>query len=217
MIANGMTPDSTLDVGYSAFSYEDPWNLPSNAHPITLRRSTDGGRPRLQTEVVAYFDDSRLFILFRGDDDRIQATYRERDDPLYKEDVVELFLAPNHLGEYFELEVNPIGTIFDARIESPDGSRRTMRAEIGWECRGFWTALRRDYGEEGRSSFATVLAIPFGALGRARPQAGEPWRANFFRIDRSTEGDEFSAWQPTLRNPADFHVPAAFGELRFRL
>jgi hypothetical protein len=60
-----------------------------------------------------------------------------------------------------------------------------------------------------------VIRLPFDSLGW-RPTAGDEWRGNFFRIDRSARhGDEFSAWQPTLKAPADFHVAAAFGALRF--
>ena len=45
---------------------------------------------------------------------------------------------------------------------------------------------------------------------------GKPVRANFFRVDRSeTHGDEYSAWNPTMKDPADFHVVAAFGKLEF--
>jgi alpha-galactosidase len=63
----------------------------------------------------------------------------------------------------------------------------------------------------------TVIRVPFASIERSKAADGEVWRANFFRIDRSaTHGDEFSAWQPTMRNPPDFHVPAAFGELRFQ-
>jgi hypothetical protein len=65
-------------------------------------------------------------------------------------------------------------------------------------------------------SIDTIVRIPFSSVGRATPGDGETWRGNFFRIDRHPDhGDEFSAWQPTLKNPADFHVAAAFGALRF--
>jgi hypothetical protein len=65
-------------------------------------------------------------------------------------------------------------------------------------------------------SVDTVIRIPFAGLGRATPVAGETLRANLFRIDRHPEhGDEYSAWQPTRKDPADFHVAAAFGTLRF--
>ena len=52
---------------------------------------------------------------------------------------------------------------------------------------------------------------PFAALKKS-----DEWRANFFRIDRSAaHGDDFSAWQPTMKTPPDFHVTEAFGVLRF--
>ena len=44
------------------------------------------------------------------------------------------------------------------------------------------------------------------------------WRANFYRVDRgapSGAGDEFSAWSPILKQPADFHETERFGVLRF--
>ena len=48
------------------------------------------------------------------------------DEPIWKEDVFEVFVAPQGLTPYFEIEVNPLGTTFDARIDSPDGERATM-------------------------------------------------------------------------------------------
>lgn len=211
-----MPDPSVLEVTRHQFSFEDPWRIPPQVRPARLRRSVDGAATRLPTTAAAYYDDSNLYVIFRGHDDFIRARYRERDEPLYEEDVLEVFLAPAEPRVYYELEVSPIGTLFDARIESPHGDRKTMRADHGWDCRGLWTALWRDHGDHGSSTFATVLAIPFAALGRQTPAPGESWRANFFRIDRGRDADEFSAWQPTLKNPADFHVPAAFGELRFK-
>ncbi len=155
------------------------------------------------------WDDEALTLVFSGEDDHVVATHRAHDAPLYQEDVVEAFLAPAG-GEYFELEVNPLGAIFDARIVSPDGVRATMQTELAWTCAGLFAAVRRI-----DDTFDTVMRIPFASLARAVPEDGEEWRANFFRIDRHPDGDEFSAWNPTMKSPADFHVVAAFGVLRF--
>ena len=38
---------------------------------------------------------------------------------------------------YYEFEVNPLGALFDARVESPDGRRDTMRVDVSWNCPGF--------------------------------------------------------------------------------
>ena len=210
-----MSPD-TLEVPRAEFSTEDPWAFPPSCAPVRMRRATDGSTPRLATSVAAYRGDLFLTILYSSADDHVVATHLEHDAPLYEEDVVEAFLAPNSAQEYFELEVSPRGTTFDARIESPDGVRATMRADRAWTCDGLFAAVRKVVESDGTMSIDTVLRIPFASLDVPPPRAGDTWRANFFRIDRHPRrGDEFSAWQPTLRTPPDFHVVAAFGTLRF--
>ena len=110
----------------------------------------------------------------------------------------------------------------DARIEDRP-ARTHFQLEVplhvlgrDWTCYGLIAPVRRVTESNGASTVDTLLRIPFASLDRATPRDGEIWRANFFRIDRHTaHGDEFSAWQPTLKTPADFHVPAAFGALRF--
>lgn len=210
-----MTPE-TLVVRRAAFDMEEPWSAPNGCAPVRLRRAIDGAPPRLTTTITAWFDDRCLSVLFSCADDRVQATLLEHDAPLYEEDVVELFLAPETPLRYFELEVSPRGTLFDARIESPDGDRRTMRVDRGWTCEGLFAAVRATSEGNGVTTIDTIVRVPFAALERATPSAGESWKANFYRIDRHPEaGDEYSAWQPTMQKPANFHVPAAFGTLRF--
>jgi hypothetical protein len=111
---------------------------------------------------------------------------------------------------YFEFEISPLGTLFDARIENPDSRRDTMRADISWDCPGLrWAGGKRDQAEDWWAELAIPLPalVPAGELPRA-------WRANFYRIERP-RGDEaeFSCWSPTLTSPADFHQPARFGRL----
>jgi hypothetical protein len=205
-----------LVVPFAQFTIEEPWNVPEVCAPVKLRRATEAGPVRQRTTAAVYFDDAMLTIVFAAIDDRVVATHLQHDASLWEEDVVEVFLSPSQLTEYFELEVNPLGTTFDARIESPDGVRATMKPDLGWTCDGLFACVRRDVGRIPVATLDVVLRIPFASLGRQTPRNGETWRANLFRIDRHpTFGDEFLAWIPTMRSPADFHVPAAFGTLRF--
>lgn len=211
-----MTPE-TLVVPRAPFDMEEPWTLPAPCTPIRLRSALDGAPPRLATSVAAWWDDDCLSVLFSAADDFVVATHLQHDAPLYDEDVVEVFVAPATLASYFEFEVNPLGTLFDALIESPDGVRETMRADRSWTCAGLTAILRTTFEADGMRTVDTLLRVPFASLGLATPSAGDRWRANFFRIDRHPRrGDEFTAWHPTLRVPADFHVAAAFGTLEFR-
>ena len=214
MISSTMT--ETLLVPRAPFDMEEPWATPRECSPVRLRRATDAGAPRLATTVAVYHDAELVTFLFSSTDDHIRATYHTHDEPLYEQDVVEVFLAPETLTRYYEIEVSPNGTVFDATIDSPDGIRETMHADRAWTCQGLFVAVRKVIESSGAMSIDTTIRIPFSSLGRPTPTPGETWRANFFRIDRHPEqGDEFSAWQPTLKTPADFHIAASVGTLQF--
>jgi cellulose/xylan binding protein with CBM9 domain len=207
----------TLVVARGEFSIEDPWAIPPPSNPIRLRRATDGNAPRLSTTVAAYYDDDHLNIVFSAADDHIVATFLRHDEPVYDQDVVEVFLAPDTDEMYYEIDVSPIATVFDARITSPDGIRKTMRADPTWKCDGLLTAVRKVIESDGTISLDIVMRIPFPSLGRQTPLQNEIWRANFFRIDRHPAcGDEYSAWRPSMRSPADFHVVSTFGSISFQ-
>jgi hypothetical protein len=211
-----MTPETVVAIRAS-FDMEEPWSAPRGCSPVRLRRATDGAPPRLATSVAVWFDGEALHVLFSCADDRVEATHTRHDAPLYEEDVVEIFVAPERLERYYELEVSPRGTLFDASVDSPDLDRATMHVDRAWTCEGLMAAVRSITEGDGSTTTDTIVRVPFASLGRSEPGDGETWRINFFRIDRHPErGDEYSAWQPTMKNPADFHVPAAFGTVRFQ-
>lgn len=200
-----------LVVPQAEFLIEDPWSVPRACSPVRLRRATDGAAPRLPTSVAAHRDREFLTFVFCGDDAGVVATHLVHDAPLYQEDVVEVFLSPADPTVYYEIEVNPLGTLFDARITSPNGVRAAMRTELEWTCADVFAAVRRT-----PRTLDVLLRVPFAALGVAAPEAGDVWRGNIFRIDRDRDGgDEYTAWRPTLKTPADFHITAAFGDLTF--
>jgi alpha-galactosidase len=62
--------------------------------------------------------------------------------------------------------------------------------------------------------WAAELAIPIKALTpNFDPKA--VWRANFYRIEGTKEPRTYMAWQATGTPQPNFHVPSAFGSLRF--
>jgi hypothetical protein len=205
-----------LQIVRGTFSMEDPWALPPSCAIVRLRRSTDASAPRLATTVCPWYDSEYLNVVFSAADDYILATMTDRDAPIYNEDVVEVFVAPERRDTYFEIEVSPRGTLLDARIDSPDGVRSSMKVDFDWKCEGLLSAVRKVTEGDGSMTVDTLIRIPFRALGVPEAPAGGTWLGNFFRIDRHpTVGDEYSSWRPTMQDPPDFHVPAAFGSLKF--
>ncbi len=175
-----------------------------------LVRVDGSGAPEQATAVRLAWDDGALHVRFDCADRDAWGTHERRDDPLYEEEAVEIFLAA---GEeiprvYYEFEVSPRGVLFDACVHNPHSRRSDMRTEVEWDCPGIrWQAGR---GTE-REDWWAVLSIPWAPVGGP----ASVWRANFYRIERPRDGapPEFSAWSPTLTTPADFHKPARFGVL----
>jgi hypothetical protein len=165
------------------------------------------------TAVRLQASQTHLYIRFDCHDEDIWWTLTQRDDPLYDEEVVELFIAPGAENpvEYYEFEINPAGALFDARIHNPSGMNdAAMLIDERWDCDGIvWQASI----DAAVALWSVELAIPWRSLcpDGALPQI---WRANFYRIERPRgRAPEFSAWSPPLISPPDFHRPLCFGRL----
>jgi hypothetical protein len=190
--------------------------------PVELRDAATGETPRFRTAVRVGVREGALLVRFDGRDDEVVATLRRRDEPLWTEDVFEVFVTPFDPPKlYFEFEINPLGALFDARVTSPDLVRQTMSVDVAWNLSGLRGRSRVRPGR-----WSALLTIPLALLvelplppGEGRGE-GEPsrrefprsWRANFYRVDRGVK-DEFTAWSPTRRVPPDFHEARRFGRL----
>jgi hypothetical protein len=175
-------------------------------------RADGSGPARQQTVTRVCFDAQALYVRFDCDDRDIWGTYTDRDDPIYDQEVVELFIGPGSAtpSRYFEFEVSPNSTLLDAAIFNPTSRRADLKLDLSWNCPGLtWEAGR----DERAGRWWAILIIPWMGL---VPDGDLPatWRANFYRIERPRDEEpEFSCWSPTMTEPADFHKPAFFGTL----
>lgn len=188
---------------------------PGRPLALELVRAVDGRRPRRATTVELEASSELLVVRFDAESPDPWATIRERDGRLWEEEVVELFVAPGAgtPRRYFEIEINPLGTLFEAVVDSPAGDRRGMTVDRSWNCAGLAAAVEID--REARR-WRTRLELPWRALA-ADGAAPQVLRMNLFRVERPRDGapPEHSAWSPTFVDPADFHRPARFGVVRF--
>ncbi|MFD0672390.1 carbohydrate-binding family 9-like protein [Cohnella sp. GCM10027633] len=194
---------------YRCVYAEDAERLPwARIEPIGLADTVTGAAPRLATKVKACWTDRALHIRFDCEDDHVVSTMGRRDDPLYEEDVVEVFLDETGEGRtYLEFEVSPANVLFDAEVTYyAEGS---IRADTDWDAVGIETSA----GASGAGARFAELRIPFENFRRA-PSGGTAWRWNAYRIDEDRSGvRQYSAWSPTGK--VNFHMPGKFGELLF--
>jgi len=196
------------DVGPAGFPEADAWDP---AQPIRFAADWQGKNedPARETEVLVLW--STRFLHFRFSCRfRTLTTFADSDpngrrDKLWDRDVAEVFLQidPSQARRYWEFEISPNGMWIDLDI-FPGGKRNLdsgMRSRVVLDEPGkIWTA---------------ELAVPMTALTDSFDPAVE-WRANFFRIEGAAEPRYYSAWRSTHTPEPNFHVPEAFGTLRFQ-
>jgi hypothetical protein len=183
---------------------------------VVLRGSFDGRPVALRTEARLVYDDTNLYVSFDAEDPDVWGTLLKRDDPIYNEEVVEVFLDANADGKtYNELQVSPHNVIFDAYFPA-----RRQGMDTGWDS-GMKTAVKVrgtiDNPSDRDERWTAELQIPFARLAEVPnvpPKKGDRWRFNLYRLEHlgrsSVEGQSFS---PTF--VGDFHALPRFGWLIF--
>jgi hypothetical protein len=180
----------------------------SAAPAIALVANIDGAPSPLATEARMLYDAQYLYVAFRAADEEIWAAMKERDEHLWEEEVVEIFVQPNPAhSSYIEIEVNPLGTVLDIFLLD-------IRKPLPYRS---WNSKRLRWAAQTAAKEWTVeIALPFEdcvSAKRLPPQPGDRWRVNLYRIEHKPRRLGL-AWSPTLKN--DFHVPSRFGEIVFQ-
>ena len=175
----------------------------------------DGSRSQHKTEARVLYDDHFIYFSFRSVDKNIWATFKRRDEHLWLEEVVEVFVqADPRLPNYIELEVNPLGTMLDIYlldVRKPLHYESWNSEKLQWGVQVVGTVD----GKYGDREWTCEIALPIEDVVTAPhrpPQPGDRWRMNLYRVERSPEPAEL-AWSPTLQD--DFHILSRFGELVF--
>jgi len=184
------------------------------------------GPPPYETRFRALWSTSGLLLRFDVDDPSPWHTMSRRDEHLWEEEVVEIFLDPGRSGrDYYELEISPANVVCDVRMASPSPHKEM---DLSWDLEGLATRAIVHRDGAGRTNGWTATALlPWSGLRRlpsARnvavpPKTGDRWRFNLFRVERPggpaapEKGAVEEAWSPT--GEPSFHVPAAFRDLVF--
>ena len=203
IVASFVAGEVSLDAGHPAIEWQ-------TARAIVFCADWQGKNPDplRETKVQVLWSSQTLYLRFEC---RYRGLYLFEDsdsngrrDHLWDRDVAEAFLQPDPAQEhnYREFEVSPNGMWIDLDI-FPGGS-----ADLK-------SGMKRSvFSDEKANTWTAELAIPLKGL-TPNFDPNKVWRANFYRVEGMKEPRTYLAWQPTGTPQPNFHVPAAFGKLRF--
>jgi len=223
--------DGQLDSAWADHPWSDPFldiEGPARAEPSQ------------RTRVKMGWDDRALYILAELEETDLWATLTEHDAIVFHDNDFEVFVDPDaDTREYYEIEVNAIGTVFDLFLPRP--YRAEGKADHSWTAEGMELAISldgtlndpRDRDRAWRVEMAlpwTLFAPPKGhepVLQSASrpPRVGDAWRINFSRVQWALErtasgyakvpGRPEDNWTWTPQWTIDMHLPQWWGVVKF--
>ncbi len=195
--------------------------------------------PRFRTRAKMLWDDTFFYLAFDLEETDIWGTLTDRDAVVYNDNDVEVFIDPDgDTHDYYEIEVNPLGTVFDLMLLQPyrDGGPSI----IAWDATGSRMGITHrgtlNHPGDRDEGWTVEMGIPWRILreaapGRRPPRAGEQWRVNLSRVEwpcevkngnytkridqatgRPVPSDNW-VWSP--QGVIDIHLPERWGFVQF--
>jgi hypothetical protein len=167
--------------------------------------------------VKACYSDEYIYVKFLVYEKRVRATYLNVGDPVYKDSCVEFFinLFPKETEEYFNIELNAIGTIkMGYGIKR---NRKYLTASDLSDMKVITSIKQPVTGFHGSDYWKLYCAIPIKVLEKISKKIFNCDDAigNFYKCGDETEFKHYGMWN-LIDNPIpDFHIPEYFGKIIF--
>lgn len=214
--------------------YGGEWDkAPWSGEFLDIRGDEYPVKPKYPTRMKMMWDDKNLYIAAELIEPHIWGTLRQRDTVIYYDNDFEVFIDPDgDTHNYFEFEINALGTEWDLMMTKPYRAGGTFIN--GFDMAGLKTKVKH-YGtindpNDTDEKWVVEMAIPFKALVNHAIEAGQYWRLNFSRVEwqqveiknnsyAKVEGkngfghEDNWVWAPT--GVVDIHMPEYWGFVQF--
>jgi hypothetical protein len=204
-------PRATGPITIDGVASEPAWAAAATSPELaTAEGSTD---PVGKAIARLTWDDDFLYAFVSITDSDVWSEYRNHDEPLWKQDCVELFIdADGNRRGYVELQVNPNNATFDSWF----ATTRAQPGDVSWDSGMLTTVKLRGTTAPGDTDqgWDVEIAIPWQAVRgrdeamavRLPPHVGDRWRMNLVRVDVRTGDKNPSASSWNRITSADFHA-----------
>ena len=172
---------------------------------------------RPEVVVKACYYKEYIYVKFLVYEKKVRATYLNLGDPIYKDSCVEFFinLFPTEKKEYFNIELNAIGT-----IKMGYGIKRNRKYLTVSELNDLKviTSIKKPVsGLHGSDHWKLYCAIPIKVFEKVynRKFKGYDAIGNFYKCGDETEFKHYGMWNLIDNPKPDFHLPKYFGKIIF--
>ena len=160
-----------------------------------------------RTSFVLLSSDMHLYFKITAEDENPRSTMTGYNQPLYNEEVVELFISWDGRHErYYEYEANHLGAVFSAYIDhSAAGNKINFISAQNNPTETYVSTNSGGFVVSGRVQMPLGDAPPNGKI-------ADGAIFNVYRIKRTDNGDMMlAAFSPTGKD--NFHMPEKFAKI----
>lgn len=173
-------------------------------------------RPQVGFRIARH--QNEIWLKFYVDEENVLARFVEPNSPTHKDSCVEFFIDPLQNGNYYNFEVNCIGTVHLAYGSGRHGRKFVDPGLIADKIRVKSTLGHRPFGEKGGGhTWEMTLIIPadvFVFSGSVQLK-NLTCKANFYKCGDDTPKKHYLSWNRISTKRPDFHRPEYFGTLVF--
>lgn len=171
--------------------------------------------PRVSVQIA--YNENELFLRYQVEEQTVKAVVTEPNGRVWTDSCVEFFLSPASNDEFYNLEVNCIGTpLLGFRKKGLYASHAT--AEKIAMIRRMSSLGDTPFPEiKSETQWQITLAIAWETFfnHELKPVKGKKMRGNFYKCGDDLSVPHFVSWTKINTPEPSFHVPEYFGGLEF--
>lgn len=171
--------------------------------------------PKVEAKICC--SDKDMFVYFNAYEKEITTKYTKINDPVYKDSCVEFFinLFPNKTNEYFNFEVNAIGTMYIGF--GAIGNRKILSEDEVNKIQISSTITNPVVGTYGKSNWEIYYKIPISIFEKYYELKfkADSAKGNLYKCGDETQFEHYGVWNKVVSEKPNFHLPNYFGNLVF--
>ena len=198
---------------------EGAWKDAENLSIAVVRPESSVHHPIVNARML--YDDKGIYLRFEVQDRYVLARHTNYQDGVCTDSCVEFFIQPKGRKDYYNFEMNAIGTLLLYNVVDPTRGDNGFKeySKVPFEKisgMSIATTLHGVIDPEITEPVDWALAtfIPFSIFDLdEKVKSGDVWRGNLYKCaDKSSHNHWISAFPLTVLN---YHIPECFQEIAF--
>lgn len=172
-------------------------------------------RPEVTVQIA--YNENELFLQYHVNEQSVKAATTKSNGRVWTDSCVEFFLSPEGNDDYYNLEMNCIGTALLGFRKKGEGAVHATDEQIS-TIRRISSLGDLPFPEKKKLTEWTItIAVPWEVFFKhnLKPVSGRKMRGNFYKCGDELSVPHFVSWTKIKTEKPSFHEPAFFGGLEF--